>query len=46
MHFCAPTFIRQGAAPEFFCPITKLLLVDPVFCSDGYVYERAAIQAR
>ncbi|KAF0290863.1 WD repeat, SAM and U-box domain-containing protein 1 [Amphibalanus amphitrite] len=45
--------LRQGppASPdttppdEFYCPITRELMVDPVVCSDGYSYERSAIAA-
>ena len=29
---------------EFYCPITCELMVDPVICSDGTSYERAAIE--
>ena len=32
--------------PEFFCPITHELMLDPVTTSDGHSYDRAAIQAR
>ncbi|XP_050428558.1 WD repeat, SAM and U-box domain-containing protein 1-like isoform X2 [Adelges cooleyi] len=28
---------------EFICPITQQIYRDPVICSDGYTYERAAI---
>ncbi|XP_043472467.1 WD repeat, SAM and U-box domain-containing protein 1-like isoform X1 [Leptopilina heterotoma] len=28
---------------EFFCPITHEIMKEPVQCSDGYTYERAAI---
>lgn len=30
--------------PEYKCPITESLFVDPVLLADGYTYERAAIQ--
>lgn len=30
---------------EFFCPITRDIMRDPVVCSDGYSYERSAIEA-
>ncbi len=29
--------------PEFYCPITKKLMVDPVVASDGHTYERSAL---
>ena len=29
---------------EFICPITQDLMNYPVLCSDGFVYEKAAIQ--
>lgn len=29
--------------PEFYCPITKQLMVDPVVASDGHTYERSAL---
>ena len=29
---------------EFRCPITHELMNDPVICSDGHTYERAAIE--
>lgn len=41
---------RSGATtpvpcpPELVCPLTKRLMTDPVFCADGYTYERAAIE--
>lgn len=28
----------------FKCPLTKKIFVDPVFCSDGFTYERKAIE--
>ena len=28
---------------RYFCPITQQVMVDPVFTSDGYTYEREAI---
>lgn len=30
---------------EFICPITQTIMVDPVLSSDGYSYEREAIEA-
>ena len=32
--------------PEFFCPLTKQLLIDPVSTADGAVFERAFIEQR
>ncbi|GLH04365.1 Protein Notchless [Gryllus bimaculatus] len=29
--------------PEFLCPITHEVMRDPVICSDGFTYERAAL---
>ena len=29
---------------EFICPITQDVMVNPVLCSDGFIYEKAAIQ--
>eukprot|EP00003_Mantamonas_plastica_P013665 TRINITY_DN2381_c0_g1_i6.p1 TRINITY_DN2381_c0_g1~~TRINITY_DN2381_c0_g1_i6.p1 ORF type:complete len:630 (+),score=229.86 TRINITY_DN2381_c0_g1_i6:1339-3228(+) len=34
----APTDVTS-----FLCPLTKQIMTDPVFCSDGYTYERRAI---
>lgn len=36
--------VEADDAPEdFVCPITQCVMVDPVFTSDGNIYERAAI---
>lgn len=35
--------LDQGIPDEYLCPITHELMKDPVICSDGYTYERAAI---
>mmetsp|Transcript_573 Transcript_573/g.816 ORF Transcript_573/g.816 Transcript_573/m.816 type:complete len:126 (+) Transcript_573:1-378(+) len=32
------------ADTKFLCPITKQIMQDPVICSDGFSYERAAIE--
>lgn len=32
-----------GVPDEYLCPITREIMKDPVICSDGYTYERAAI---
>ena len=29
---------------EFICPITQDVMRNPVLCSDGYIYEKAAIE--
>ena len=42
----APTTTSSAASElpeEFFCSITQEVMKDPVFCSDGHTYERAAI---
>ena len=33
----------DDAPPEFVCPITQCIMVDPVMTSDGNTYDRAAI---
>ena len=38
--------IYDDTNPNFYCPITNELLVDPVVDKDGISYERAAIEAR
>ena len=35
----------MAEAYQLTCPITKELMRDPVVASDGYTYERAAIEA-
>lgn len=35
---------EQSVPQEFICPINMTVMEDPVQCSDGWVYERAAIQ--
>ena len=43
----APTTTSSAASElpeEFFCSITQEVMKDPVFCSDGHTYERAAIE--
>lgn len=43
---CGGAQIRQLAeAYQLTCPITRELMRDPVVASDGYTYERAAIEA-
>ncbi len=45
-----PAAADQGASPPrgghgaFTCPITRVVMQQPVICRDGYSYERAAIQ--
>ena len=34
----------QEVPEEFICPITQDVMRNPVLCSDGYVYEKAAIE--
>jgi hypothetical protein len=34
----------QPAPPEFMCPITMDLMIDPVVAADGFTYERQAIE--
>ena len=38
--------VRMNAFNEdqFICPITRVTMIDPVICSDGYSYERVAIE--
>lgn len=35
-----PGLDMSAVPPEFFCPITCQMLVDPVVCTDGFTYER------
>ena len=37
--------ITAQAPASFRCPLSKVLLLSPVVASDGYTYERAALQA-
>ena len=41
-----PATLSATAAcpPELVCPLTQRIMSDPVMCSDGYTYERAAIE--
>jgi len=34
---------RKEIPPQFICPITQEVFMDPVFTDDGHTYERAAI---
>lgn len=36
-------FTNDGIPPEFLCPITHDVMLDPVTCSDGFTYEKKAI---
>ena len=33
-----------GAPPSLLCPITQEVMVEPVIASDGFTYERSAIE--
>ncbi|KAJ5069299.1 regulator of chromosome condensation [Anaeramoeba ignava] len=37
--------INAGPPDEFLCAITFEIMKDPVFCSDGFTYERFAIES-
>ncbi|XP_052254309.1 WD repeat, SAM and U-box domain-containing protein 1-like isoform X7 [Dreissena polymorpha] len=37
------SILDSGVPDEYLCPITREIMKDPVICSDGYSYERAAI---
>ena len=40
------TITTEDAVPnEFYCPITTELMIDPVMASDGFSYEREAIES-
>ena len=36
--------LQQEVPPEFLCPITYCVMIDPVVCADGHSYERSAIE--
>lgn len=36
--------ISQEVPEEFLCPITQDVMKYPVLCSDGFIYEKAAIE--
>jgi hypothetical protein len=36
--------LRIDILPFFICPISLQIMRDPVLCSDGYSYERGAIE--
>ena len=36
--------ILSDSSSDFTCPITQDVMKYPVMCSDGYIYEKAAIQ--
>lgn len=40
----SPVPTTTDCPPELQCPLTKRLMTDPVICSDGYTYERSAIE--
>ena len=35
----------EAEAPDFICPLTRRLMRDVALSSDGFSYERAAIEA-
>merc|ERR1719327_592295 len=39
-----PKEIAMGIPPDFLCPITNEVMVDPVMAADGHSYERCAIE--
>lgn len=39
----APVSITQQHMPSLLCPITQEVFCDPVYATDGHVYERSAI---
>ena len=39
-----PPEIDAAVPPQFICPITQVIMTDPVTTADGHVYERAAIE--
>ena len=36
--------LDDNAPPEYKCPITLSIMIDPVIMSDGQTYERSAIE--
>ena len=40
----ATTALRPAVPPQYLCPITQELMVDPVTTADGHAYERTAIE--
>ncbi|XP_068756252.1 WD repeat, SAM and U-box domain-containing protein 1-like isoform X2 [Montipora capricornis] len=36
--------LEEDIPDEFFCPITREIMCDPVIAADGYTYERASIE--
>ena len=40
-----PAMEKGVFSPSFICPITQDIMIDPVICSDGHKYDRAAIVA-
>ena len=36
--------ISQTCPAELICPLSRRIMTDPVFCGDGYTYERSAIE--
>ena len=44
LHFLSWQLEAIAEDEPFVCPITEELMDDPVIASDGYTYERAAIE--
>ena len=42
-HHHHPLSTHQSFPPYFFCPITKMIMKDPVITPDGHTFERRAI---
>lgn len=40
-----PTLMDSDCPDEFICPITRELMKEPVIATDGYSYEREAIES-
>ena len=40
---CPPPYLSQ-VPPEWFCPLSKLLMLDPVCLMDGVSYNSAALE--
>ena len=40
-----PDFVEDHVPDEFFCPIGRELMIDPVACADGFAYERVNIES-
>ena len=40
----SPTRCGEGIATQFLCPLTQRVMREPVVASDGFTYERTAIE--